>query len=147
MGIRGPAPAFERAERRTYRRPRAPVDLSPAQAELWRQIVATEPASLFGTAATAHLLRLYVEHAAFRAQVEGLIAAAPLAAALGDETAAGFDRLLRIRDRETRALVSLATRLRLTNQSRYSATAAASAGRNARPDMGDDDDPAAAYFN
>ncbi len=38
--------------------------------------------------------------------------------------------MLRIRNRETRALVSLASRIRLTNQSRYTPSAAGTAGRN-----------------
>jgi len=66
------------------------------------------------------------------------------------ETEDGVERMLKARDRETKTLVSLATRLRLTNQSRYTPGAAASAARN---DTGtgrrpwETEDPAEEYFD
>jgi hypothetical protein len=56
--------------------------------------------------------------------------------------------MLKARDRETKQLVSLATRLRLTNQARYTPQAAGTAGRQhvAGPRPWDDD-PAARYFD
>jgi hypothetical protein len=150
MGKRGPTPAHERIRAlpgREERRPPPPADLTEAQAGMWREIVTTEPAHLFDSAARRHLLRLYVEHAAFRASLQGLIDRSPVEAMVDPATEAGFERMLRARDRETKQLVSLATRLRLT-KARYTAAAAGSAARN---DSGAgprpwDDSPAAEYF-
>lgn len=46
------------------------------------------------------------------------------------DRAAGFEALLKARERETKQITSLATRLRLLPQSRYTPAAAATAGRN-----------------
>lgn len=151
MGKRGPTPAHERIRAlpgREERRPPPPADLTEAQAGMWRDIAGTEPAHLFDSAARRHLLRLYVEHAAFRAGLQSLIDRCPIERMLAPDTEAGFERMLRARDRESKQLVSLATRLRLTNQARYTAAAAGSAARN---DAGAgprpwDDDPAAEFF-
>ena len=135
MGKRGPTPAHEKIRMlpgRDDRRPPPPEGLTDAQAALWRDIVATEPASLFDSAARQHLLRLYVEHATFRAQLQALIDRSPIEGIADEGKAKGFEAMLRARDRETKQLVSLATRMRLTNQSRYTPAAAGSAVRNDR---------------
>ena len=135
MGKRGPTPAHERIRAlpgREERRPPPPDDLTDAQAALWREIVTTEPAHLFDSAARRHLLRLYVEHATFRASLQTLIDRSPIDGLCDNDKAKGFETMLRTRDRETKALVSLATRMRLTNQSRYTPAAAGSAARNDR---------------
>jgi hypothetical protein len=155
MGKRGPIPHHERIRAlpgREERRPPPPEGLTDDQARLWRDIVTTEPKSFFDSAARRHLLRLYVEHATFRAKLQELIDRVPIAKILDPDTEAGVERMLRIRDRETKALVSLATRMRLTNQSRYTPGAAGSAARNdagAGPRPWDDPEEAAieaAYF-
>ena len=151
MGKRGPTPAHERIRAlpgREERRPPPPVGMTDAQGRLWRGIVETEPAHLFDSEARRHLLRLYCEHAVFRAELQALIDRSPVEGICDDDKAKGFEAMLRARDRETKQLVSLATRLRLTNQARYTAAAAGSAGRN---DTGAgprpwDGDPAAEYF-
>jgi hypothetical protein len=97
---------------------------------MWRSITETEPQSLFDSAARQHLLRLYVEHATFRARVQGLIDRTPVEAFADPDAAGVFEAMLRARDRETKQLVSLATRLRLTNQARYTPHAAQAASRN-----------------
>ena len=133
MGRRGPTPGHQTIRPlpgREERRPPPPVDLTEAQAALWRDITQTEPASLFDSAARRHLLRLYCEHATFRADLQRLIDRVPIERILDPDTEAGVERMLRTRDRETKQLVSLATRLRLTNQARYTASAAATEARN-----------------
>jgi hypothetical protein len=55
----------------------------------------------------------------------------PVEAMVDPATEAGFERMLR--DRESKQLVSLATRLRLTDQARYTAAAAGSAASRPRP--------------
>ncbi len=150
MGKGGPTPQHERIRAlpgREERRAPPPEGLTEAQRVLWRNIVETEPADLFDSEARRQPLRLYVEHATFRASLQELIDGVPIEEILDPETVAGVERMLRIRDRETKALVSLATRMRLTNQSRYTASAAGTAGRNhtsgPRPW---DDGPAAEFF-
>jgi len=150
MGRRGPTPQHEKIRAlpgRAERRPPPPEGLTDPQRALWRAIVETEPAHLFDSAARRHLLRLYVEHAAFRANLQALIDRVPVEKMLDPDTEAGFERMLRARDRETKQLVSLATRLRLTNQARYTAAAAGTAGRNhAAGPRPWDDSPAGEYF-
>lgn len=151
MGKRGPTPAHERIRAlpgRDERRAPPPEGLTDAQARLWRGIVETEPAHLFDSEARRHLLRLYVEHACFRASLQTLIDRSPVEAFGDPDAFKTFEAMLRARDRETKALVSLATRMRLTNQSRYTPAAAGSAGRNhtSGPKPWDDPDPAAKYF-
>lgn len=133
MGKRGPTPAHERIRAlpgREERRPPPPDGMTDAQARLWRDITETEAGHMFDSAARRHLLRLYCEHATFRASLQSLIDRSPIEAICGDDTAKNFEAMLRARDRETKQLVSLATRMRLTNQSRYTAAAAGSAARN-----------------
>ncbi|MCC5956463.1 MAG: hypothetical protein JJU07_10180 [Natronohydrobacter sp.] len=151
MGKRGPTPAHERIRAlpgREERRAPPPEGLTSAQARLWRGIVETEPADLFDSEARRHLLRLYCEHATFRADLQALIDRSPVEAFGDPDGAKTFEAMLRARDRETKALVSLATRMRLTNQSRYTPAAAGSAGRNhtSGPKPWDDPDPAERYF-
>ena len=136
MGKRGPIPQHERVRvlpGREERRAPPPEGITEDQARLWRAIVETEPQELFASEARKHLLRLYCEHATFRANLQGLIDRVPIEKILHPDTEDGFERMLRMRDRETKTLVSLATRMRLTNQSRYTPTAAGTAGRNHNP--------------
>lgn len=132
MTKRGPKSAAELATvtPRTDGRPNPPADLEPAEQELWRSIVESEPADWFETGARQHLLRMYVEHAVFRARLHDLISDCKVGVIADDECGADFERMLKARDRETKQLVSLATRMRLTNQSRYTPQAAGTAGRN-----------------
>src|SRR5690554_1225262 len=133
MGKRGPTPQHERIRvlpGREDRRPPPPEGMTDPQRILWRAIVETEPAHLFDSEARRHLLRLYVEHATFRADLQALINRSPVEGLCDEATAKGFEAMLRARDRETKQLVSLATRMRLTNQSRYTPQAAGSTARN-----------------
>ena len=133
MGKRGPTPQHERIRAlpgREERRPPPPDDLTDAQRIMWRSIVETEPAHMFDSEARKHLLRLYCEHATFRASLQKLIDRSPVECFGAPEALKAFEAMLRARDRETKQIVSLATRMRITNQSRYTPTAASSAGRN-----------------
>lgn len=110
-------------------RPRAPSDLTEFQREVWERTVANEPADQFKTAALQQLLKEYCRH------VE---TADRLSKQVDRYTADGsnyelseVDVLLRMRDRETKALADKATKLRLTNQSRYTPGAAATASKRA----------------
>lgn len=109
-------------------RPNAPADLTEFQAEVWNRTVANEAADVFKTAALQQLLKEYCRH------VE---TADRLSRQVDRYTADGsnyelseIDTLLRMRDRETKALADKATKLRLTNQSRYTPGAAGTANKN-----------------
>jgi hypothetical protein len=110
-------------------RPRAPDDLTEFQAEVWGRTVANESADTFKTAALQQLLKEYCRH------VE---TADRLSRKVDRATEEGsnmpfqeVEALIRMRARETSALTDKATKLRLTNQSRYTPGAAATAAKNA----------------
>lgn len=113
------------------RRPDAPDDLTEAQASIWTATVESEGPEFFNTAALRELLKDYCRHkvtaAALTEQVEKYDATSVMA----PDVAQTFDRVTKMRDRETKAAADLATKLRLTNQSRYTPKAAATAAKNA----------------
>ena len=110
-------------------RPPAPSDLTEFQREVWDRTVGNEGQEVFKTAALQQLLKEYCRHVESAHRVSALIALIeqPGAAVDLDE----YEKLLRMRDRETKALADKATKLRLTNQSRYTPGAAATAAKNA----------------
>jgi hypothetical protein len=114
------------------RRPEAPAELTAAEAEVWERTVAHEAADVFGTAALQQMLKDYCRHVVAAERlgkvIEGHMAGEP---AEGDEAISlkELDCLLKMRDRETKAIADKATKLRLTNQSRYTPKAAATAAK------------------
>jgi hypothetical protein len=116
-------------------RPHPPDDLTEFQSEVWTRTVANEAADTFKTAALQQLLKEYCRH------VE---TADRLSRKVDRATSEGsnlpfqeVEALIRMRARETAALTDKATKLRLTNQSRYTpqaaATSAKKAGEAAKP--------------
>ena len=110
-------------------RPKSPEILTPEEADVWNRTVHSEPADQFRTAALQQLLAEYCRHT---------VTAQRLSAQVDRATDEGsnlsmqeVEILLRCRDRETKALADKATKLRLTNQSRYTPQAAATAAKNA----------------
>jgi len=100
----------------TVRRPEPPDHLTDEQAEEWRAIVNRLAADWFPTE-THGLLAQYCRHLVLSKRIAQLIAAAEAAEPfdLND-----YDKLLVMHEREGRALSSLATRMRLSQQSTYS---------------------------
>ncbi len=97
-------------------RPEPPADLTDEQAEEWRAVVNRMPAEWFPPEIHP-LLAQYCRHVISARHIAGLIENQ----AQSDEfSLILFDRFLRMQERETRALSSLATRMRITNQSRFS---------------------------
>lgn len=111
-------------------RPDAPDDLTALEAEVWERTVAHEAADVFGTAALQQMLKDYCRHVVAAERlgdiIEGHMSKAPPTIEMRD-----LDCLLKMRDRETKAVADKATKLRLTNQSRYTPKAAATAAKNA----------------
>lgn len=109
-------------------RPRAPCDLTPFQQEVWERTVANEAADVFRTSALQQLLKEYCRHVE---TADRLSKQADLYTADGsNHSLQDIDTLLRMRDRETKALADKATKLRLTNQSRYTPGSAGTAAKN-----------------
>lgn len=110
-------------------RPKPPSDLTEFQRKVWERTVANEAADVFGTAALQQLLKEYCRHVETADRLSKQVDRAT------DEGSnlsyQDIDCLLRMRDRETKALADKATKLRLTNQSRYTPGAAGTAAKKA----------------
>ncbi len=105
-------------------RPKPPDELTSAQAEEWRAVVARMPVNWFPREIWP-LLCAYCRHICNARHIAKLIEAAH-DLDIGDRTALmRFNRLLGMQERQSNALAGLATRMRLTNQSRYTASSAA----------------------
>jgi len=117
-----------------------PEGFSHDQALLWIAVVATKPAGWF-TADTVPILAAYVKATMGHRVVSGELDTFLPEWLRTDEGLARFNRLTAIQDRQARLLSSLATKMRLTQQSRYAARGAdradAKAG-GARPWIGPD---------
>lgn len=110
-------------------RPKAPSDLTEFQRAVWDRTVANEAADVFGTAALQQLLKEYCRHVETADRLSKKVDRVT-----GDGSNLSYqdiDCLLRMRDRETKALADKATKLRLTNQSRYTPGAAGTKAKNA----------------
>jgi len=129
MGSRGRKSAESLAVVASFEsgKPPPPEDMPLPQAAVWRAVVATEDCQHFRTRALQLLLFDFCRHVVM---VERLSA---MADNLEDEwmKADGglerLERILKMRDREARGAADKATKLRLTNQSRYTPHGAASA--------------------
>ena len=113
------------------RRPEPPEDLTEDQAEIWRELVSSEAPDYFNTAALRGMLADYCRHRASGRIISDIIDSFQPEWLKAAEGAKRYQGLLRMRETETRAAASLATKLRMTNQSRYTPHAAATASRNA----------------
>jgi hypothetical protein len=107
----------------------APPELSSDERGLWEKVVDSKPAEWFAEDSRP-VLTEYVRAAVMCDRLAGLIDRAI------DEGSDGVGDLLLARDRESRRLANLATKLRLTQQSRYTPQSAATVDRRvqgARP--------------
>lgn len=96
----------------TVDRLRPPHDLYDEEVEVWVAVTASWPADWFSPA-TAPLLAQYCRHV-----VKARMIAELIEKATGDKdlTIKDFDRLLKMQDRESRAIASLATKMRISQQ-------------------------------
>ena len=106
-------------------RPDEPPGLSAEERALWRAVVDSKPADWFGPDSVP-VLKEYVRAAVTCDTLDGMVRAALKSRDVTDMKAA-----LQMRDRESRRVAGLATKLRLTQQSRYTPHAAATAERKA----------------
>src|SRR5690349_10706252 len=112
-------------------RPSAPQDLTEEQRKVWDRTVANEAADTFKTAALQQLLKEYWRHVCSASKLATMIEAVEKQQVLSASDFGDYERLLRMRDKETKALSDKATKLRLTNQARYTPQAAATAAKKA----------------
>lgn len=96
-------------------RPRPPIELNDEQAFEWVAVVNRLPADWFGRE-TQGLLSQYCRHVVAARRVASLIAAAE---ADPECSIKDYDRLLKMQEREGRAISSLATKMRLSQQTTY----------------------------
>ncbi len=101
----------------TVARPDAPYDLTDEQSEEWWAVVNRLPADWFPRE-THGLLAQYCRHVVAARRVAQLVTACEEEGKVLD--LARYDQLLRMQEREGRALSSLATRLRITQQATVS---------------------------
>jgi hypothetical protein len=113
------------------KRPESPEDLTNEEAEIWRDTVSSEPAEFFSTAALRAMLKDYCRHRAASEKISEVIGIFQVDWLKNAEGAKRYHGLLKMRDLETRAAADKATKLRLTNQSRYTPQAASTASKGA----------------
>ena len=102
-----------------------PRDLSDEESRLWREVVDSKPVEWFQPD-SAPLLTEYVRAVVMSGQLDIQVKAALVGGETGELKA-----LLDMRDKESKRVVSIATKLRLTQQSRYTPQAAATANKKA----------------
>lgn len=107
-------------------RPEAPDELTQAEAKVWKQVVDSKPADWF-TPGDTPLLADYCRHVVRQRLISKAINAQGKIAFADPESYKFYRDLLKDSEMETRAIKSLATALRLTQQSRYTPQAAATA--------------------
>ena len=106
-------------------RPEPPVILTKRQQDIWKAVVASEDPVFFNTEVLRGMLADYCKRRAIADEISEVIDG------LGDTWsgdrggALELERLLRMRDREQKAVANFATKLRLTNQARYQSAVAA----------------------
>lgn len=119
MGTRGPrssaALSIVSSNVEAYERPGPPADLTPEMSGEWVAIVNRLPADWFGRETQA-LLAQYCRHVVASRRVAALVEQAELDPECDLKD---YDRLLKMQEREGRALTSLATKMRISQQSTY----------------------------
>lgn len=113
------------------RRPEPDEGLTPEEDEIWRATTASEAADFFNTAALRGLLKDYCRHRASAEKISEVINVFKTDWLKNADGAGRYRDLLKMRDAESRAAADKATKLRLTNQSRYTPQAASTASRSA----------------
>lgn len=107
-------------------RPEPPDHLTEDQANRWRAITATKPADWF-LADTAPLLERYVVEESTAKMVQQQLAEFRSEWLLTDDGLKRFQQLTSVHQKSAAVLCSLATKMRISQQSRYDAKQAATA--------------------
>lgn len=108
-------------------KPPPPGDMPEPQSVVWRAVVATEDRQHFRTRALQLLLTDFCRHVVTAERLTALADAFEDEWLKADGGLERLERILKMRDREARGAADKATKLRLTNQARYTPHAAAAA--------------------
>jgi hypothetical protein len=98
-----------------FERPHPPHELTQEQADEWRAVVERMPAEWFPRE-TWGMLAQYCRHIVSARRVAQLIAAAECQSEISVDD---LDKLYKMQEREGRAISSLSTRMRMTQQATY----------------------------
>lgn len=107
-----------------------PDALSDAELKLWRAVVDSKPADWFGED-SAPLLTEYVRAVCHSDELDRVVKSMSSDDKEWATNAKPYMDFMRIRDMEAKRAVSIATKLRLTQQSRYTPQAASTASKKA----------------
>lgn len=116
----------------SVRRPEPPPNLNAKQAALWRSIVATKPPDWF-LADTLPLLEAYIIAIGLANTLQTELDKFGQAPLGSGKNFAKFRRLVSMHQQQVKMLTTLATKLRITQQSRLDKNKAASQARNGGP--------------
>jgi hypothetical protein len=111
-----------------------PEGMTKRQVEIWRETVKCEPAQLFSTGATRSMLQEYCRLRSRADEMSDLLDAfdpAWLGEAKGQRR---YEWLSRMHRMESKAAIEMATKLRLTNQSRWQPQTSTIAGEKVTDD-------------
>lgn len=135
MGVRGRKSSNANAVQtlvaptEVVQRPDAPYDLTDDQADEWWAVVNRMPADWF-TRETHPLLAQYCRHVVAARRVAQLIAQTEKQKTIDVEQ---YDQLLKMQEREGRAISSLATRMRISQQATLTKRADKGSGGMKKP--------------
>jgi hypothetical protein len=101
------------------KRPEPPPELNSRQREIWRDTVRAEAIGFFSPGAVTGMLAAYCCHREVSETLTERINAFEPGLLETKEGLQRYHSLLKMRELETRGAAHLATKLRLTNQSRY----------------------------
>ena len=99
-------------------RPLAPDELSDEQAREWRSVVNRMPADWFPRETHAMLIQ-YCRHVVSARRVSELIESLVSGETESEKWIDDYDKLLKMQEREGRAMSSLATRMRISQHAQY----------------------------
>ena len=117
-----------------FERPRPPKPLNARQREIWERTIIDEADGHFKTRALQDMLADYCRHREIAESLGAQINEFKPEWVKSSEGARKLASLLKMRDLESRAAADKATKLRMTNQSRYTPQAAATAASDAESD-------------
>lgn len=109
-------------------RMRPPAYLSKPQAQIWIQTVAAKPADWFG-AESAPMLAMYCRAVSSAEHLARIVERFETRKRLDSDGLHAYGIALSSMDKQSKLVISLATKMRLTQQSQYTAQSAATASR------------------
>ena len=107
------------------RRSEPPEGMPERQAKIWQAVVKGEPPAFINSGTSQGLLQEYCRHRAVVDEVSELIDEFPREALIEPKGMHRYEWLLKVRRVEAKAAMEIATKLRLTNQSRWQPQSAA----------------------